>query len=1385
MDVDISGEEAIKVKFYAVKILLFALLYLWLMPTAFAEAEVPQGIEEAQQLMNRAESWYLLGSATVDDLDAYEYSLQSYEEALALLEGQEASEADTLRRQAEAGKSKLRHRIDNISSMYRNAIHGVWWIAGDDPTAISHGDPVSTAVSHAVDPIVNWVNHNTGGATQPLMVIRIRDRLAPGDLEAHGVVLKAVRDGALNQLESQTSAVGLSEIQGLSLLGDRWARILDPTTKHEEILNAMSPHADADELLIVDLTAQDYFYRDQSSQSVPIWRFDGVANLWDLESGEHLSVISTEGLAQDQNDRFGHIIFWAFIMLFVASALVTISWRLEERTHRGAQVGLAVASLLAIMVFVVGMSLTATASQFTASFIPDWGYETFLFHLGPLAIPHPNALLWQLVHGAFVMLGPMIALGWATLKIPAIAPYLVPEGIEPERLLALVGPFAQAGASTWLFGLLLLAEPNSLTATALPLGVAACLCGFALVRPMADLLAGDTDTGKKAMAATLGGVGLLLIMPFGLYINWAWPTGILVSMMAIASSFLSFMSTPSTQSVKEEKEAEQAQASGTMECPNWVPTVDIDQISKDVEAGRHIKLESPIHPSVNIRAGVSRAIYEIIRVLEEKKVKILHLDPGSEELSAFSLMTQILELLDIGDSNLSLRLNQREMAVDAFGNLDGLVSDLPGVGAIFGLLDQESDHVSIQRERIISDGAKLLAQGLNDADVDLVIIEDLQIADDSSLEILRVAIERHAPDVKFILAYQGQSAAELSGLIGALRDVSPHQLEPFSEEQARDFIQACGIRELPDDIIDVVHRGAKGYPGSMHSILQALVRDDLLIHGEIEGTLRPSPILSLTKVRQAYDELDKAERRRIAELSSEDRLILECGALSGRHFSIEEISAGLERSPVEVTAKLRDLEASDAFPIIQDTQNAEGLFNFSSSVTREVLIEELGDQTENRRELARTIHDRIARAPSKYAISLVRRLNHAMRAGHQATPLVINIAADLLEKYTRQCAWPELKETLARIDHVRGLGDPSDETRIDLAECFCLRVIGGQDNRDRLNKLARQRLTHRIEDGYEDGLTFRVAYTWCEGVFEENQAEDKELLRDVVSNLVDEVTDMTLNQLFRFYRVLANFRGNENLATSLDTLADIESVIRSKATLDQRNHQLLLSMVTNTRGNWLWRSRGDDPEKRKEIEKQAIALLDEAGQLKEEIGDYKGLAMNYGIRGSNHLFDRYGGPDSLAKARYWLEKDLELIDKHGIESDRSTVENKLSFCLLQESKGSDPKETKERLQKAAYYADRAFDDARSLERETDLAYAAKQRIDVWIQARKKELASPEETPRINEIMTTMADQGFWQQVGSGHIKGVFPESARQVMETIDNEAWVSSMEEVLDYLADN
>jgi hypothetical protein len=1287
---------------------LSLLVLCWLLAAGPSQAQqtTDQQIHaEIQRKLTRAETWYWWARASENAVDHHRRSELAYREAKVLILTLPEDQQDHLLSRADAGLEQVEARIDNSWDIFRSLYAPVWWFLEADPTLETSDDVEMRAVANA------WHTVHTGvfsgeRVDQYWAVVRCWDCRVEGLCEAGAddskITCQQIRDELMTHIDGEPRLGSLTDDRLRSLLPWDWQHLTAPGSVPEPQMQKLSASMDHPHILLLDLAVTDVI--QQESGVLRGVRIDLAAKVWDRDRGV-ISTVQSVGMGADAWSRVAHRLLWIGAMLLGALA-AAVGWGLfRDREDDWSSLSQRSDDLVvAGTCWTLGALVGWLASQVSAGLLPAWNATAISSLDGPFSIPRAEALQWPLAHGAVVLLGSIMV---SALLAPRLLPRLSPR-LRDNVDLGIVSMSALAGALAMLFAPLVQAQPGEGWTLAAKMSAAALGLGAATVPSLSHILgqrfgrALHLGWGEEPrhphLGTFLGFVSLLFLLPLGFFDGWLTATLIGGGSLAALTLFCGLprpmMETALTERADHAKPEESR--ADLLQHPAWTLLGDRDPAASAVWLGgadgcRLMLIEGG--PS----SGKTRFMEEIRTHLTADgswEVGLAHgRDPVQEggrataPTEAYDLIIQTLHSLGLGLSHTQIRqqAGQRTAIEDAF---EAAVTNLPGFGLLFELTVSGRDE-DLTEHKIHCDMVKAIRSLARKSGL-LLCLDDIQWADPSSVALLRQLVStcksdpREDEHIVVIATTWPERDGERQKPLERLRtlacsedqpDMGHRELCALGYLECRAFFENAGLSTAAATALSqVVGRYTQGRPGELVDFVRTLLQEGMLCHDEHHSIVLSGPLDPKILERAIPASSRERYHRLLEALNDGEIALLECAALCGRVFAVDDVAAGLQRSRMEVVQGLRAIE--DRHGLVVDPEEPDDHFAFSSSILQSALIDRLdrphqGGESGGSRELAKEMHGHIARAliergPQGNSLRIA---GHCLGAGPRMAEVCVEQATNAARQAKVRYAWQEMR---VGIDMARQALEqiPKDQlyhratTRLAWLEACELRVVTDGKHKHELIALLWP-LVDQIEnlpDGWP--APWDLVYTYLESLLDGRQAPWLErLLTDTRKWLMrprwgNELTRMTAT----FYRVCAD----HDLGHAEDPYLALESLEKEIEQLPQsRERDLLLSMAQNRRANTMLRDK-----KRRHPASHISALFHRSNELKERHGDRRGLAIGLGSLAGVMLFRI----KDYHEAYSLLAQDLELVRDMGFTTDESSILNRQAIALwemAQEDRGTE------------------------------------------------------------------------------------------------------------------
>ena len=1350
------------------------MIALWMIIWCTLGLAAPQEThKKAQDKLRNAQTWYYLARLTENNFFAHQQSEKHYQDIITLLTDDSSAQAQALLKQAEQGLAQTSPRLDNAHDTFRNVLWPIWWITESDPTAEWYSDLYMKAASISWSGVESQIQRFKDPSRIPVVTRAFRNTDLPETSEVDDMTpaerTALLRDEMLSSSDMNPSLYGVYDDLGSRLLEEKWNTLILEPTPNVDILTELANKLNTTSIMILDVNIMDEI--PSSNTYNPIVRLDTHAYIFHVPSKSFMHHVFVPGIGQSIRSNNLSAVWWVGGLFFFALLTTFIRFHIihskeEKSAHIGSILGFAFLS------FVLGSALGEFAGDLSAEFLLDWGTPCYVREWTNFTIPYLPVLIWPLIHGAVVMVGPLVILAWSSVKLRDIIDTFIE---DPKLHMSIIAPAAQAGATTWMFHPLIEGVPEKGLVTAAVLASCAIFLSFLISSPLSSVLQGKNLNKPTIMAVVFGTVALLLLLPIGFYrdnLLWAF----LVSVVSGIGCWITQRKGGEVSIGTNDPDIvitiDFDENMGTLERPKWLAILGDIQTIEAVEKGHHLHIQGPS------KHGASRTLQEISHQIVHKKTIYVSAEESVSIIEPYTLIKKICAKLNI-ELDLVQQENLGSAMQQGLSQASAVASLFPAFGFVVDTLSDREEEVTFTRARVIEDGARYLEKALSLQQVHCVIIENLHWADSASLEVLsrlmEISSESNIPNFPSFIwnstILEEENLKEFISIVEEKYTLITINLPPINLEQAQNFLNNCSIFQFSDALIESILQTTDHSIGGFHLVLLLMKEKGLLIPKEKDDKTFYVPIPELTE-ENIWDKLPndfkKQELLRLEHLPRDSRFILECASLCGQTCTIDELETGTRYPRQQLLLKLEEIEKISP-PIIEDVFDADREFRFVNSLTRKALLETLyipGQTT--LRELGKSVHKSILDDHQKNPFLMPEEVVHHAAAIQNTEDILCSALRDVFIKYASHSSWPEIltlynkhNTRIQKSTHREYLFD------IDTIASKAMRFIGGQNNRNRARATLENLIqTYREElSSFSEKQLFDLFFTLCETIFEEKDKEELQQLIDICEEQQQKQYPAMIHEIFVFYGVFTKSIINNN-APILAELKDIIDRLKTIPAPYSYEYKMLYSSVFQTYANKSWHEQQPprDATNKNELLDQlfhnlVLPRIDEAKKWKEEINDVQGLAMNYGIRGGWYLYTFRDG----AKALEAFDADWEIVEKNNMRADKAGVLNKRSsahWLLYTNPNTTEKEQHREKAYEAAFAS---LEIAEKMEREIDFAFTLSH-ILTMAQAEynannvlSKEMSTVlEQLDKTNnqeaEDTCFVADETYWQTKVPGFLK---------------------------------
>lgn len=198
----------------------------------------------------------------------------------------------------------------------------------------------------------------------------------------------------------------------------------------------------------------------------------------------------------------------------------------------------------------------------------------------------------------------------------------------------------------------------------------------------------------------------------------------------------------------------------------------------------------------------------------------------------------------------------------------------------------------------------------------ILVLEDLQWADDATLHLVSALARRRAPAKLLLVAtYRPQNVAAEHALKALKQDLRIRRLcteialAPLAKQAVRELLsRELQQQELPPRLAGFVHRRSEGNPLFVIAILEHLIARDYLVPEETGDLIRWVQTAPDEEMEASVpDGLAQMIELEISGLNEQEQRMLEAGSLMSVAFPSWAVAAALEMDPAETEEACQEL----------------------------------------------------------------------------------------------------------------------------------------------------------------------------------------------------------------------------------------------------------------------------------------------------------------------------------------------------------------------------------------------------------------------------------------------------------------------------------------------
>ena len=422
--------------------------------------------------------------------------------------------------------------------------------------------------------------------------------------------------------------------------------------------------------------------------------------------------------------------------------------------------------------------------------------------------------------------------------------------------------------------------------------------------------------------------------------------------------------------------------------------------------------------------GKTRLAIELLNYAKSRNVKILYGRAVPHNLTPYLVFTDALEEMfaiernDAGSTRLKKIKNAiRRASPDIVGAIP-IIGGIMKAGAATIKQYKEVEFEPIAKKEKLFDSVTHLIRNISTSQPILIILDDLQWADPSSLGLLHY-LARNVRSARTLLVgiYRLEELEEgVEGKPTLVDTLSLMRREDLVEEMALDRLEQSEVKALlnallhsdpPAELVGSIYSETEGNPLFVLETTRLLVEDQVLTR--VDDVWRLSkPIEKIGIPRKVREVII----RRLAKLTAAEREVLDCASVAGDSFE----SAILEKVlPLDRTKLLRVLSTIErTYRLIHYDK---GLYRFDHRLIQEVCYEGLNEELRGRYHLvvAETLETLYASDLEPYESTLA---HHYIRAGVKDMALkhYLKAAENSSREYANEEAIFDLREALGLLE---------------------------------------------------------------------------------------------------------------------------------------------------------------------------------------------------------------------------------------------------------------------------------------------------------------------------------------------------------------------------------
>jgi class 3 adenylate cyclase/tetratricopeptide (TPR) repeat protein len=502
--------------------------------------------------------------------------------------------------------------------------------------------------------------------------------------------------------------------------------------------------------------------------------------------------------------------------------------------------------------------------------------------------------------------------------------------------------------------------------------------------------------------------------------------------------------------------------------------------------------------------GKSRLIEEFKASLNLLKVQWRegHAYQYAQKIPYFPLINLLSRVWQIqeGDSPASIREKIESTRADVLKDREDLV---PYLGSLYSLSYPELQGVNPETWKARLHEAVLHVL-LSDSKMapTVICLEDLQWADPSSVDLLRLVLSQFRGQALFLLAYRPPfapfTALQMTGARKSYREIN---LQDLSHTESQEMVQSLlKTQGIPSQLKAFMQELAEGNPFYLEEMINALIEAEILLREDDTWLL--SRAITKNDIPSSIQEVISA---RLDRLEKDTKRILEEASVIGRAF-LYDVLQRISASKEGLNEHLAILEHLDLIRISAVQPDLE--YVFKHALIQEVVYNGLLKKGR------RAIHERIGLAMeeifhhrlSEFYETLAFHFKYG-QSDFKAVDYLIKSGEKALERYALDEAHEHFKEAFDLLANKTRRTRQEDELFIDLISKWFLVFYYRGDFSSMMDMLTSSRsLAESLGDGSRLGMFYCcLAFTMFWG--QEKLRESYQLLKKALA-LGEQVGDL-------------------------------------------------------------------------------------------------------------------------------------------------------------------------------------------------------------------------------------------------------------------------------------